>query len=210
MRLAVCGGKGGCGKTTTSLALAGALVETRREPIVVDCDRDMPNLHVYAGTADEPCVDALVDGVPIAEAVHEVTVPEGVRIVPGQPGSNVAGALERLGGDQSPNSLVLDTPAGASEDVAVPLRFADGVVIVTTPSAPCIRAAVKTATMARALDAPVVGVVVSRATRVPRDLTEAIGVPRDRVVAVPTADEPLVSDAWRPIRRLSGLLVPNA
>ena len=211
MRLAVCGGKGGCGKTTTALALAGVLVETRREPVVVDCDRDMPkNLHAYAGTRDDPGVDAVAANSPLESVVHDAERPSGVRVLPGRPGSNVAAALAALDTNAEPESIVLDTPAGASEDVAVPLRFADGAVIVTTPSRPCVRAAVKTAVMARALDAPVVGVVVSRAESVPESLPSALGVPRDRVVAVPPADTPLVSDAWRPIRRLSGVLVPNA
>ena len=210
MRLAVCGGKGGCGKTTTSLALAGALVEARREPVVVDCDRDMPNLHVYAGTRDEPGVDAVANGEAIDVVAHDARMLGGVRVVPGRPGSDAEGALTELDANEGADSVLLDTPAGASEDVAVPLRFADAAVVVTTPSGPCVRAAVKTAAMARALDTPVAGVVVSRAESVPEALPEALGVPRERVIAVPPADTPLASDAWRPVRRLSGVLVPNA
>ena len=210
MRLTVCGGKGGCGKTTTSLALAGALVEARREPIVVDCDRDMPNLHVYADTPDEPGVDAVAEGASLESVLHDAGSPEGVRVLPGRPGNDVEGALATLSARDAAEPTLLDTPAGASEDVAVPLRFADAAIVVTTPSGPCVRAAVKTAAMARALDAPIAGVAVSRAESVPEALPGVLGVPRDRVVAVPPADTPLASDAWRPIRRLTGVLVPNA
>lgn len=209
MRVAVCGGKGGCGKTTTALGLAGALVERRREPIVVDCDRDMPNLHVYAGTRDEPGVDALADGASLEDVTHEATT-DGVRIVPGVPGSDVAGALSTLAARPVRAPVLLDTPAGASEDVAVPLRFADRAVVVTTPAGPCIRAAVKTAAMARALDAQVAGAVVSRAERVPPDLPGMLGVPPSRVVAVPPVADPLASDVRRPLRRVCGLGRPNA
>lgn len=210
MRLAVCGGKGGCGKTTTSLALAGALLETRREPVVIDCDRDMPNLHVYADTPDEPGVGAVAEGEALESVCHDARTLEGVRVLPGRPGDDVDGALATLSARDATAPTLLDTPAGASEDVAVPLRFADAAIVVTTPSGPCVRAAVKTAAMARALDSPVAGVVVSRADSVPDALPGALGVPRDRVVAVPPADTPLASDAWQPIRRLSGVLVPNA
>lgn len=210
MRFAVCGGKGGCGKTTTALSLAGALVETRRSPFVIDCDRDMPNLHVYAGTQDEPGVTALADGASIDTVAHHASQPDGVRIIPGVPGNDVAGALSCLDAATSREPIVLDTPAGASEDVATPLRFADAAILVTTPSGPCVRAAMKTAAMARALEAPIAGVVVSRAVDVPPDLPGAVGVPRDRIVSVPAASDPLVSTAWRPIRRLSGIVRPNA
>lgn len=210
MRLAVCGGKGGCGKTTTSLALAGALVEARREPVVVDCDRDMPNLHVYAGIPDEAGVEAVADGAPLESVLHDAGTLDGVRVLPGRPGDDVEAALAELAAGEAAGPIILDTPAGAREDVAVPLRFADASILVTTPSGPCVRAAVKTAAMARALDAPVAGVVVSRAESVPDSLPAALGAPRDRVVAVPPAGTPLASDAWRPIRRLIGVVVPNA
>lgn len=210
MRIAVCGGKGGCGKTTTALALASGLVAARREPVVLECDRDMPNLHVYAGTRDEPGIGAIATGRPLAEVAHDAERPRGVRIVPALPGSDVAGALERLENRERTPPIVLDTPAGASEDVAVPLRFAERVVLVTTPSGPCLRAAVKTAAMARALESPIVGVVVSRAERIPTQLPEAVGVPRDRIVTVPSVDDPLASDARRPVGRLCGLAGPNA
>lgn len=220
VQLAVAGGKGGCGKTTTALALAGALVETRRTPIVVDCDRDMPNLHVYAGTRDEPGVDDLAAGMPVADVAHDARRPDGVRIIPSVAGSDVAGALDTL---PKPKSAlngefgtgleqihVFDTPAGASTDVAVPLREADATVLVTTVSGQCVRAAVKTASMARALEAPVTGVVVSRAERVPPALPGVFGVPRERVVSVPTTEHPVSVAARGPVRRLCGLIRPNA
>lgn len=210
MRIAVAGGKGGCGKTTTALALADALVDARREPIIVDCDRDMPNLHVYAGTQDEPGVADLAAGTPLEQVAHDAERPNGARIVPGRSGGNVQEALAIL--DESPSDppLILDTPAGASEDVAAPLRFADRTVIVTTPSRPCLRAAVKTASMARALGAPPVGVVVSRAEQIPQDLPAALGVPRERIVAVASADDPLAPRQRLPVRRIPGLWRPNA
>lgn len=209
MRLAVCGGKGGCGKTTTALALAGALVAARRAPIVVDCDRDLPNLHVYAETGDAPGVDALASGLDVEDATHDASQPAGVRVVPGTSGSDVAGALTELDERAVDGALFLDAPAGASEDVALPLRFATGSVLVTTRSTPCVRAAVKTAAMARALDAPPVAVVVSRAPRIPSGLPQTLGVPRERIVAVPTLEDPLLSDGCRALGRLCGLLRPN-
>lgn len=55
--LAVAGGKGGSGKTTTALGLAGAFAQRRRRPLVVDCDLDAPNLHLRAGVPRDPGLD---------------------------------------------------------------------------------------------------------------------------------------------------------
>lgn len=71
----MCGGKDGCGKTTTALMAGGVLTDARRHPIVVDCDRDMPNLHVYAGTMDEPGVDVLAEGAPLDRVAHAANRP---------------------------------------------------------------------------------------------------------------------------------------
>ncbi|RDZ49114.1 CDP-4-dehydro-6-deoxy-D-gulose 4-reductase, partial [Haloferax sp. Atlit-10N] len=43
--LAIAGGKGGCGKTTIALGVGQALGTPTRPALVVDTDRDMPNLH---------------------------------------------------------------------------------------------------------------------------------------------------------------------
>ncbi|MUV61849.1 AAA family ATPase, partial [Halobacterium sp. CBA1126] len=76
--LAVAGGKGGSGKTTTALGLAGALVERRRRPLVVECDLDAPNLHLRAGVPRDPGLDA---PDPTA-ASHESTAVPGADVLP--------------------------------------------------------------------------------------------------------------------------------
>lgn len=48
--LAIAGGKGGCGKTTTALGVAAALPG---RPVVADADWDLPNLHRLAATYRE-------------------------------------------------------------------------------------------------------------------------------------------------------------
>ncbi|MFB6218937.1 MAG: AAA family ATPase, partial [Halobacteriaceae archaeon] len=52
--LAVCGGKGGVGRTTTAVGLGAALAGHHRATLVVDADADMPDLHALAGTPAEP------------------------------------------------------------------------------------------------------------------------------------------------------------
>ncbi|WP_134669981.1 MinD/ParA family ATP-binding protein [Halorussus marinus] len=170
--LAVAGGKGGCGKTTTTLGLAGALARQRAPVLAVDADREMPDLHAMAEVARRPCLDAVAAGWPaglVAGAASAPGVPAGVSVLPAaetgietRP-ADAPGATElaRLRGESS--TVLVDSPAGAGPDAVAPLRVVDAALVVTTPEPACLRDAAKTAAMARELDTPIAGAVVSRA-----------------------------------------------
>ncbi|MFC7046311.1 MinD/ParA family protein [Halobacteriaceae archaeon GCM10025711] len=180
--LAVAGGKGGCGKTTTALGLAAAFADQRRRPLAVDADADMPNLHAVADVAadrDEPRLDAVATGTSPRDAARPSGRFPGVDVLPGTPGVDLAAALRALRGLDRP--VVVDTAAGASEVAVHPLRAADAAFVVTTPRPQSVEDALKTAAMARALDTPVAGVVVNRADDVPDGVAAAFDAP---VVAV--------------------------
>ncbi len=181
--LAVVGGKGGSGKTTTALGLASALVERRRRPLVVDCDLDAPNLHLRAGVPRDPGVDA---PNPTA-ASHESTTVPGVDVLPvgDANGGDLTAALDALP-DSRPT--ILDCPAGASEAVVRPLRAADGCIVVATDSREGIEDAVKTAAMARAVGTPVRAVSVTRSVTAPTGLGDVIATD---TVPIPDAAAPL-------------------
>ncbi|WP_225334533.1 MinD/ParA family ATP-binding protein [Halomicrobium urmianum] len=159
--LAVVGGKGGCGKTTTTACLARALAAEGDAPVAVDADRDMPDLHLVAGTPAEPGLGRLADGG-LGEATHRAAELPGVHVVPAGDGTDadLLEAASRLRSRTGP--VLLDAPAGASPDAAVPLRVADRSLVVTTPSRESLEDAAKSAAMAETLDAPAVGSVVVR------------------------------------------------
>lgn len=75
--IAIAGGKGGAGKTTTALGLAAALPGT---PTVVDADWDLPNLHALADVDREPTAAALsTPGEKGTAEQFPVAVPGGER-----------------------------------------------------------------------------------------------------------------------------------
>lgn len=189
--LAVAGGKGGVGKTTTALALGCVLARAGDRPLVVDADRDMPDLARRAGLTTDPPgperrrsppeplrgLDALADGTPLPEVAHPAPVDTRVSVLPaGRPGpDDLRAAFGRL--DGWPGPVVLDCPAGAGRTAAAPLAAADRTLLVSTGTPQSVRDAVKTAAMARALDASPVGVVLSRRRTPPAGLTDALDCP---------------------------------
>jgi septum site-determining protein MinD len=189
--LAIAGGKGGVGKTTTALGLSAAL-ET---PVVAaDADPDMPDLHALAGVDREPTLAAL-DDRRVAAAVQphpdesDVSLLPAPRFEQADPGA-VDRSLARLAAGRRP--AVVDCPAGAGPDAAAPLRAADATLLVTTLCAPALRDAAKTAAMARALDAPPCGVALTRTRSSPGEVVDLLGCPV--LASIPTADPPILAD----------------
>lgn len=183
--LAVAGGKGGCGKTTTALGLAAEAVRRGAQPLVVDADVDVPDLHVRAGVDREPGLPAVAAGERPARVVQASPHLPGVDVIAaGTRRARIDAALERLAGLDRP--VLVDSPAGAGPDAAAPLRAASASVLVSTTSPESVEDARKTARMARALDAPPVAVAL-RATDE--------GVPDPRVAGAPAVAVPTVTGA---------------
>ena len=192
--IAVAGGKGGCGKTTTTACLARALADTGSNPIVVDADVDMPNLHVVAGARPDPGLDTLAAGDPVEEVAQSTLELPGVRLVASgtDTANDLPTALARLHSVAEP--VLVDTAAGASPAVADPLRAADATIVVSTTTPQSLEDAAKTAAMARTLDSPVIGAILTRSdgSTDPGSLLDCPILTR-----VPSVDRPLSNDRAR-------------
>lgn len=156
--LAVAGGKGGGGKTTTALGLAAAIVRRGGRPLVIDTDLTMPNLHVLTGVSPTPTTDELADGQALERVRQPWPANPRVGLVAAGSREHLHSALSRLDCRRGP--VLVDCPAGASHDAAVPLRAADRTLLVTTDAAEALKDTVKTEAIARELHAPPVGAVV--------------------------------------------------
>lgn len=163
--LAIAGGKGGVGKTTVTLALARSMAERDCEPIVVDADVDMPDLHVLAGVDREPTASDIATGKAVGTVLQSPRRLPGVGVVTaGQPG-RLPAALSRLRRCHRP--VLVDCPAGASNDAARPLRECHRSLAVTTDTPAAIEDTIKTTAIARRLGAPPVAVCLRGQTAVP-------------------------------------------
>ena len=156
--LAVTGGKGGCGKTTTVLGLARTLARRGREPLVVDADCDMPDLHHLAGVERTDGVDALARGAPLSRVCRYPPSFPGVAVVTAGRPARTAPALRATRDWEGP--VLVDCPAGIGPDASRPLRQADAAIVVSTDRPQCLDDTRRTVTAARQLDASPVGVLL--------------------------------------------------
>lgn len=161
--LAIAGGKGGCGKTTTALGLAAALARDGAAPVVADADRDAPDLGLLADATPSSDATAQAADRPLQSIARESTTFPDVSVVPA-PASLSDGdfhaALVRFAADDRP--VICDCPAGASRDAVVPLRASDEVLLAATLAPASLRDAAKTAAMADRLGVDVAGTVLTR------------------------------------------------
>jgi septum site-determining protein MinD len=182
--LAIAGGKGGVGKTTTAIGVGVALAARRRDPIVVDADATLPNLHLVADVEDGG-IEAVADGTDVEAASTPSHRFDGIRVLGSRPGAPIARALRALVTDRP---VVVDSPAGASPDAVLPLRMADQALVVTTTDSEAVEDAKKTAAIARSTGTEVIGWIVNRSSTVPDTVARAAG--STPAIPVPPTENP--------------------
>ncbi|WP_186313308.1 MinD/ParA family ATP-binding protein [Halorubrum salsamenti] len=182
--IAVAGGKGGSGKTTTTLGLARALSRRGAPVVAADADWDLPNLARLASASagdrgPAAGLPTVVDAVRTEGQIRPDRRAPTVLSAPDEPAdadaARVLDALAETVPDDSPT--LLDCPAGASPDAAAPLRVADRCLIATPLRRAALRDAAKTAALARRLNCLPVGAVVVRAESVPEGVSDLLECP---------------------------------
>lgn len=201
--LAITGGKGGCGKTTTALGLAGALARRGYSPLVVDGDCDMPDVHHRVNVVRNSLhhrdrtherqrlrtggIDELARGARLHSVTVDATGMPGVSVVTGGRRESLGTALRRVGRWDGP--VLVDCGAGTHEDSVRPLRYAESALVVSTDQPQCVEDSERTRSIVRQFSTALVGVVI-------RKTTETVGtVPDDWTVLgkLPLVDNPLAS-----------------
>ncbi|WP_339105132.1 AAA family ATPase [Haloterrigena salinisoli] len=196
--IAIAGAKGGCGKTTTTLALAEAFGRAGTPALAADADRQLPNLHVRSGIDREPTLAAVRGEDDVLQVAQKDPRSSNVGLLPAPKSADqldMETSLERLSLDSV--QLLIDCPSGAGPDVVDPLSAADAAIVVTTADDRSLEAAETTVEMATRLGVPVLGAVVTRTTDVPDAVRSWVDVPVLGVV--PEVDEPLAADESRAV-----------
>ena len=211
---AVASGKGGTGKTTSTLALGMALA-AEYDVTVVDADTGMANLLFHTGLDDATVTlhDLLVAGTAtdVSEATYErfgmSVVPCGTALSGFEAADPVRlrAVVAELAGDT--DVLLLDSPAALSSKSAVlPVVLADRVVIVVEPTIPALSDGLKVQEYARSYGTETAGVLLNKVRDEAADVAAGAGrhfggpvlakVPDSDVVrAARRAGEPLLAHA---------------
>lgn len=155
--IAVTGGKGGCGKTTTALGVARALTQRGHEPLVVDTDTDMPDLHHLADMSREPSSDQLASGEPLSTAVRRSEQFPGVYFLTAGGRDSQRQALNLAKTWSGP--VLLDCPPGLGPGVIGPQRAATAALVVTTDQPTCLEDTTQTIRTLRQVETTPLGVI---------------------------------------------------
>lgn len=164
--IGVMSGKGGVGKTVTSVNLGAALHEFGQENTIVDADISSANLTIHLGLPDaQLSLQDVLDGeAHIFKALR--VIPRGMKIVP------ASISLEKNVSDLSKlkdvlrsgldGLVIIDPPPGFSKDVYHIMKACDDVMVVTNPDVPSVTDALKTIEISKKMDKNVLGIVVNR------------------------------------------------
>lgn len=167
---AIASGKGGTGKTTTTLNLGASLAILGKKTIIVDADIGMANLGLLVGLEKSKTTlhEVLSGEADIKDAIYNG--PCGLKVIPS--GLSLRGfqksnpeKLKQLIPvlSEGMDYVLIDTPAGISRDGLIPLSVADRIIIVVNPDLSSLSDAIKTKTLAELLGKTVEGVVLNSA-----------------------------------------------
>jgi len=140
--VSVASGKGGVGKTLTTVNLAIAARKMGRSVLIFDADLGLANVDIVLGLKARYNIRDVIDG---HAALSDIVVegPLGIHLIPSGSGisslTRLSPAQKQLIFDQiaqvdtTYDVLLVDTGAGISDNVIHFSRGADRIVVVTTP-----------------------------------------------------------------------------
>jgi septum site-determining protein MinD len=199
---AIASGKGGVGKTTTTVNLGTALAGAGNRVVIVDVDLGMANLAGFVSLSPEDTTlhQVLAGEADVTEATYELA--DGIWAVPSGIGldsyasvetENLREVVADLRGQF--DYVLLDVGAGVSHETVLPLGLADAVVLVSTPEPASVQDAQKTCDLADRAGGTIAGLVLTR-TRPSGDIDhEGIAEKLDVPLLVTIPEDPTVRES---------------
>jgi len=187
--IALVSGKGGVGKTTTTLNLGLSLTKKGKKTLLLDANLVTPNLAIHLGMMNP---DGTLNKFLRNESeINEITYlhESGVSLIPSSPSyveyqktnvqklHNVFTHLE-----ESVEFVLIDAPSGLGYEVSQVLKNSDEAIIVVNPNLSSVMDALKTIKLAKEHDNVVAGIILNMSNGgsnelKPKEVEEILGHP---------------------------------
>lgn len=166
---AIISGKGGVGKTTTSINLGIALNRLGEDVVIIDGNLTTPNVGIHLGAPIVPVtLNHVLNGqAKIEDAIYEHE--SGTKIMPA---SLSLKETEKTNFKKLPeitkklkkitNHILIDAAAGLGEEAKASIDAADEIIIVTNPEMAAVTDALKTIKLAEEKNKKITGVIITR------------------------------------------------
>ncbi|MDD5254160.1 MAG: cell division ATPase MinD [Candidatus Nanoarchaeia archaeon] len=167
--IGIISGKGGVGKTTTSINLGAALTYFGKNTVVIDANLTTPNIGIHLGVPIVPInLNHVLQGKnTMNEAMYEH--PCGTKIIPASISlydlkktnpDNLKKHIRSL--DNKSDIVLVDCAAGLGREALMALDAVDELLIVTNPELPAITDALKTIKLAEEMKKDIIGVILTK------------------------------------------------
>ena len=166
---AVISGKGGVGKTTTTINLGTSLNYLGEDVVIVDANLTTPNVGIQLGAPIVPVTlnHVLSNQVKFEEAIYEHE--SGTKVMPA---SLSLRETEKVDYKKFPELMkkvkkitsfvLIDSAAGLGEEARTAIDACDEIIIVTNPEMSAVTDALKTIKLAEEKGKPIAGVILTR------------------------------------------------
>ncbi len=162
-------GKGGVGKTTTTINLGSALNLLGEDVLIVDGNLSTPNIGLHFGAPIVPItLNHVLDGrADVTDAIYEYS--SGIKILPSSLSikelqkinhnrlSDITKKLRKLS-----EHIFLDSSAGIGKEAQTAINSGDEIILITNPEMPSVTDALKTAKLAEQYNKHIRGVIITR------------------------------------------------
>jgi septum site-determining protein MinD len=187
--IVITSGKGGVGKTTTTINLGAAMNYFGKDVLIIDGNLTTPNVGIHLNSPEVPVsLNHVLSGKADAfEAVYEHE--SGIKIMPA---SLSIKELNRLKLEKMKDYkedfkkiaeyIIVDSSAGLGNEALSLISLADDLIVVTNPEMPAITDALKTIKIAEQMKKTILGVIVTRVRKndiemQPESVKEILEVP---------------------------------